>query len=330
MKEVCGIYCIINNVNNKKYIGQSINVEKRINRHKHDLINNTHVNRHLQRAWNRYSEDNFSFKVLELCSKEELDEKEIEYIKKYDTFKNGYNMDTGGTNGRVISDETRKKISKNHCDVSGENNPMYGKKHTLESKNKIRNNMRDVSGKNNPMYGKKHTQETKDLISNIHKGKKLSSEHIQKLKDTKGSEHHLFKNYPRVTKASVKNGQQSYALYFNGKRIRESLNKEKLQLLCDTEGYLCTYYYKYGEIPEDYVLSNIAYQYIFYYKKMEDNKVCTKYLNVSKNKDSGTKQGFVYVYRTKIDGKPFKISRVDIKKLEEEIKKRNLPWEVLP
>ena len=57
-------------------------------------------------------------------------------------------MDTGGTNGRVISDETRKKISKNHCDVSGENNPMYGKKHTLESKNKIRNNMRDVSGKN--------------------------------------------------------------------------------------------------------------------------------------------------------------------------------------
>jgi len=36
--------------------------------------------------------------------------------------------------------ETRKKISQNHHDVSIENNPMYGKKHSEESKNKIRLN----------------------------------------------------------------------------------------------------------------------------------------------------------------------------------------------
>lgn len=36
--------------------------------------------------------------------------------------------------------ETRKKISQNHYDVSAENNPMYGKKHSEESKKKMRLN----------------------------------------------------------------------------------------------------------------------------------------------------------------------------------------------
>ena len=101
-----------------------------------------------------YSPNNFSFEILELCSKEELDLKEQEYIKSYDTMINGYNMDSGGTDGRIISDETREKIRKK---------------------------MRDVSGENNPMYGRKHSQSTKDKISKAHKGKKLSEEHIQRL-----------------------------------------------------------------------------------------------------------------------------------------------------
>ena len=40
--------------------------------------------------------------------------------------------------GRVLSDETRKKISENHHDVNGENNPMYGKKHSPETIEKLR------------------------------------------------------------------------------------------------------------------------------------------------------------------------------------------------
>lgn len=40
--------------------------------------------------------------------------------------------------GKLLSDETRKKISENHHNISGENNPMYGKKHSPETIEKIK------------------------------------------------------------------------------------------------------------------------------------------------------------------------------------------------
>jgi len=40
--------------------------------------------------------------------------------------------------GKILSDKTKKKISENHYNVSGENNPMYGKKHSPETIEKIR------------------------------------------------------------------------------------------------------------------------------------------------------------------------------------------------
>jgi group I intron endonuclease len=40
--------------------------------------------------------------------------------------------------GKTLSDETKKRISENHHDVNGENNPMYGKKHSPETIEKIR------------------------------------------------------------------------------------------------------------------------------------------------------------------------------------------------
>ena len=54
-------------------------------------------------------------------------------------------------NGRIFSDETRQKMSDNHADVSGKNNPMYGN-HKL-------------SGENNHMFGKHHSEETRRKIS---------------------------------------------------------------------------------------------------------------------------------------------------------------------
>lgn len=43
---------------------------------------------------------------------------------------------------RTASEETRKKISENHHDVSGKNNPMYGKKHSPETIEKIREKLK--------------------------------------------------------------------------------------------------------------------------------------------------------------------------------------------
>ena len=66
-----GIYCIVNIVNNKKYVGQSTDVEGRIAHHKSALRHNKHANDHLQKSWNKYGEDNFRFEILCFCNEEE-------------------------------------------------------------------------------------------------------------------------------------------------------------------------------------------------------------------------------------------------------------------
>ena len=40
--------------------------------------------------------------------------------------------------GKILSESTKNKISENHHNVSGEKNPMYGKKHSPETIEKMR------------------------------------------------------------------------------------------------------------------------------------------------------------------------------------------------
>lgn len=110
----CGIYCIENKLDSKKYIGQSIEIEKRWYNHINALNLNYHSNIHLQRAWNKYGAENFNFYIIELCEQEKLDEREIFYIAKYNTFKDGYNRTSGGKGcpNVVVSEETRRKLAK--------------------------------------------------------------------------------------------------------------------------------------------------------------------------------------------------------------------------
>ena len=93
-----GIYCIVNSKNNKRYIGQTYDLSYRWMRHKSDLNCGTHHNKHLQFSWNKYGEDVFSFKILEYCSIDNLDEREIYWINFYDSAnqKYGYNLADGG------------------------------------------------------------------------------------------------------------------------------------------------------------------------------------------------------------------------------------------
>lgn len=102
---------IKNNVNDKSYVGQSINIENRWTHHKSELNNNKHINDYLQNAWNKYGEDNFSFIVIEECKESELNEKEIYYINKYNSMNNGYNLCEGG-NGIRGYRHTKEEIEK--------------------------------------------------------------------------------------------------------------------------------------------------------------------------------------------------------------------------
>lgn len=97
---MCGIYKITNMKNNKMYIGQSVNIESRWKKHRTGPFseNNNQYNSSLYRAIRKYGIQNFRFEVIEECSKENLNDREIFWIGYY--YSNnpdiGYNLTSGG------------------------------------------------------------------------------------------------------------------------------------------------------------------------------------------------------------------------------------------
>lgn len=98
------IYKITNNINNKSYIGKThkCSIEERFRQHILDSKKERCKDRPLYRAFNKYGVDNFSIeKIGEYCE-DVLGSMEIEFIKKYNTYKNGYNATLGGDGKRYL------------------------------------------------------------------------------------------------------------------------------------------------------------------------------------------------------------------------------------
>jgi group I intron endonuclease len=198
----CGIYQILNLINGKCYVGQSINLNTRENDHFSFLRKNKHWNIHLQYAFNKYEEKNFIFKILIYCESFELTKYETFFDNFYKNLNLSYNIrEIASSNkgmkferseeykknasirqiGKKVSEITKQRIRNNMPNTSGSNNPFYGKKQSEEtvriivekSKNKFK-----VNGY--PMQGKHHTEETKKKISIAQIGRKSSDESNQK------------------------------------------------------------------------------------------------------------------------------------------------------
>lgn len=92
----CGIYKITNLLNNKCYIGQSVDIYKRWCDHcKCGCGMDTPKNNKLYTAMLEDGLENFTFELLEECSKEELNKKELFYINLYESNDYGYNTTKG-------------------------------------------------------------------------------------------------------------------------------------------------------------------------------------------------------------------------------------------
>ena len=98
---ITGIYKITNQINNKIYIGQAVNIRRRWTDHKYrSSIPNKEYEKYLYRAFRKYGLENFSFEILEECTREQLNERENYYILLYHSNDSqyGYNETSGYEN----------------------------------------------------------------------------------------------------------------------------------------------------------------------------------------------------------------------------------------
>ena len=161
------VYLIVNNINGKKYVGQTSQVlTKRWSRHKSSISHRK--NSYLYNAIQKYGADNFTIKPLVIVgSKEEMDFYERALIKVWDlrNAEKGYNLTDGGGGmlGFHLSAETRKRMAE-HIK-------------SQEHRNKI--SLAKIG--NQSRLGLKHSEETKRKMSAAAKGRKFSEEHKHNL-----------------------------------------------------------------------------------------------------------------------------------------------------
>ena len=105
------IYKVTNIINGKLYIGQTTRfIQDRWERHINDALSNR-LDTHFARAIRKYGPENFVVEQIDVASsQEELNKKEIYWIKFYNTVKNGYNMTDGAVGGNTYKCKTEKEM----------------------------------------------------------------------------------------------------------------------------------------------------------------------------------------------------------------------------
>ena len=194
------IYKITCLINNKVYIGQTIDFKRRKYEHFNRLNKNKSDNKYLQEDYNKYGKENFKFEIIEECKKDNLLERETYWINNYKGIFSKYIYNEKDING--YNNEYKYNLSKS---VSGNKNGMYGKRHKKESIEIMR---KKVSAANK---GKKRSEECRKLLSERAKERyrnnsKYSQEFIAQLKNEYkelGSYTAIYKLYPDINNTTL-------------------------------------------------------------------------------------------------------------------------------
>jgi len=234
--KLCGVYIIRNFYDNKIYVGKSVDIEKRLKDHKNKLKKNTHINSYLQNSWNKYGENTFDFEIVDLCKKEELNEREIYYIKEFkSTDENfGYNMTEGGEGGDTLSkhpkfEEIQKKIRRNNHTNLGRKSIFKDGVYKYVFKENLEYYLKEgwvIEGSNK---GKLRTQEQKINLSKAFKGRVFSEERKEKLrKRMLGKNNHNYgKSMSIETRKKISESKKGKISFSKGKSLEELYGKEK-------------------------------------------------------------------------------------------------------
>lgn len=210
------IYKITNKINNKSYIGCTINkIEKRFEEHIYRCFK-TDINTKLYNSIRKYGIENFTIELLEICDINVIYNKEREYIVKFNTYENGLNSTFGGEGclGYVHSNEIRKKISralKNGNSHKGKTyDELYGK-NKEEEKEKRRVSVKKYW---ESLTDEEKNERSKKIKETLRKKSKYPIEVIKEIKNkiTSGSKvKELMVQYPKVKSSffyELKNGRR--------------------------------------------------------------------------------------------------------------------------
>lgn len=173
------IYKILNKINGKYYIGKAKNPIERFKSHIRGAEKGKDFLIH--RAIRKYGKENFELEIIEEVLNENVNEKEIFYIKQYNSYfkeknSNGYNMTPGGEGGDTLSNHPNKiEIYKKCSETFRKNESGWTNKHLPEEmKQRI-----SYTLKNNDYVV---SEETRKKLSIAGKNKKFSKETLEKLR----------------------------------------------------------------------------------------------------------------------------------------------------
>lgn len=224
-----GIYKITNLVNQKSYIGQSVNIDKRLKEHINDAFNpnRKEYNYPLSRAYRKYGVENFSKEVLCICSKEELNKKEEYYIKIFNSKENGYNQQDGGQpkNRPLGEKHYRTKLTDEQVFLVREE---YNNHTSFEEVFDKYSNGMSISGFRKIWHGYSRTNIHMDVYT------KENKEYWEYLKNISGNR--LFSDKDIIDiRTRLKNGESQDSIYqdYKGKAVK----KESFNDICSGKRY---------------------------------------------------------------------------------------------
>ncbi len=170
------------------YFGSSIDMEKRLKRHRKDLRMNRHHNLKVQEKWNQYQQ----YEVNEMLTDGDLEQArdlEEELLMAYNGNELLLNIGRSVAGGDNLTRNPKRKVIIEKIRISlvdrfigmtkeerqalygrpGDRNGMYGRKHTPETIAKIKENQTILKGPDNPNYGRKCSESTRRKMSEIAK-----------------------------------------------------------------------------------------------------------------------------------------------------------------
>ncbi|CAB4125809.1 grpIintron_endo, group I intron endonuclease [uncultured Caudovirales phage] len=183
------VYKIVNNLNGKVYIGQTVNtIECRFSQHGRD-------DGYLSKSIKKHGKENFTIHVIARCtSREELNNRERFCIRIFNSLApNGYNLNAGG-GGSDVSKETSVKIS-------------IKQKQRWANKIGTEKSLAALLDKSRPhaLLGKKMSIEYCKKLSDAHKGYVMPQS--QKDAIAKGNKGKTHKDAASIKRIDIKTGE---------------------------------------------------------------------------------------------------------------------------